>query len=413
MSTEPVDVVVVGAGIAGSALATALARGGVRVLVLERSEEYSDHVRGEFMHLWGVAEAQRLGVYDDLVGAGGSTLSRVLGYDETISPEEAEAGAPLLEGLVPGVAGPLAIGHPTACRTLEATSADAGAHVVRGVDHVEVSAGPSPSVRYHANGTEHHVECRIIVGADGRESAVRRQLGVELERTDARIFLAGLLVDELRDWPESDAVIGTEGDSMLYVFPQGAGRARLYLGFSIENRTRLAGRDKAKVFLDSFRVGAIPDSARLADATPAGPCAAYPMFDSWTDTPVSEGVVLVGDAAGFSDPTIGEGLSVALRDARLVSDALLASDDWSSQSLGPYVEERKERMRRLRACAQAFTDAHMPLAEGVAERRRRLDLLNGGDPDLFNLIIAMGCGPELGSEECFHATVRDRLLAPA
>ena len=43
------DVVVVGAGIGGSALATALARGGLSVLVLEQETEYRDRVRGEWL----------------------------------------------------------------------------------------------------------------------------------------------------------------------------------------------------------------------------------------------------------------------------------------------------------------------------------------------------------------------------
>jgi 2-polyprenyl-6-methoxyphenol hydroxylase-like FAD-dependent oxidoreductase len=414
MSQERVDVVVVGAGIAGGSLAAALARGGMSVRVLERSAEYVDHVRGEYMHPWGVAEAQRLGVHDALTGAGGNVIERFVGYDEAYAPEEAEAGAVPLGGLVPGVAGGMAIGHPTACRALEAASVDAGAHVVHGVEHVAVTAGAKPSVQYKVGSAEHDVACRLVVGADGRESAVRKQTGIELHRNDPRIFLAGLLVEGIRDWPLGDAFIGTEGDSMLYCFPQGEGRARLYLGFPAEDRTRLAGSEKAKAFLEAFRVDAIPDSARLADAAPAGPCAAYPMFDSWTDDPAVDGAVLVGDAAGFSDPTIGEGLSIALRDARMVSEAMLEDDDWSTTRFEEYAQERAERMRRLRFAAQVFTDAHIPLGpDHVAERRRRLELMNGSDPDLFMVLAAITCGPELAPESCFGDGVRDRMLAPA
>ena len=61
----------------------------------------------------------------------------------------------------------------------------------------------------------------------------------------------------------------------------------------------------------------------------------------------------------------------------------------------PYVEERAERMRRLRFAVQVFTDAHIPLGpDGVSERRRRSDLMTQ-DPDLFMLVAAMTCGPEL------------------
>ena len=147
-------------------------------------------------------------------------------------------------------------------------------------------------------------------------------------------------VDGVRDWPITDSVIGTSGDTILYAFPQGEDKARLYIGYSIEDKTRLAGADKAKTFLEAFRVDTIPDSGRFVDASPAGPCAAYPMFDSWSDAVVADGVVFAGDAAGFSDPTIGEGLSVALRDARMIRDVLLGGEDWSKEAFTPYVEER-------------------------------------------------------------------------
>ena len=48
-----------------------------------------------------------------------------------------------------------------------------------------------------------------------------------------------------------------------------------------------------------------------------------PGDDTWTDTPFAAGVVLVGDAAGHNDPIVGQGLSIALRDARMVRDLIL------------------------------------------------------------------------------------------
>jgi 2-polyprenyl-6-methoxyphenol hydroxylase-like FAD-dependent oxidoreductase len=355
----------------------------------------------------------QLGLHDDLIEAGGNVISRFVGYDEAYSPAEAEASALPLADLVPGVPGALGIGHPVACQALFDAAVRAGAHVLRGVEQVQVTPGESPAVRYVHGGSEHEVRPRIVVAADGRESSTRRQLGIEIEKTDPRIFLAGVLVDGVRDWPNTDSVIGTSGDTILYVFPQGEDKARLYIGYSIEEKTRLAGADKAKTLLQAFRVDTIPDCGRFVDARPAGPCAAYPMFDSWFEAVVADGVVFAGDAAGFSDPTIGEGLSVALRDARMVRDVLLGGEDWSKEAFTPYVEERAERMRRLRFAVQVFTDAHIPLGpDRVSERRRRSDMMTQ-DPDLFMLVAAMTCGPELAPESCFADEIREKLLTSA
>ena len=67
---------------------------------------------------------------------------------------------------------------------------------------------------------------------------------------------------------------------------------------------------------------------------------------------MAPGVVLIADAAGHNDPTIGQGLSITLTDVRQVSDALSAAADWDAGIFADYATERLERMRRLRLCAR-------------------------------------------------------------
>ena len=61
--TREAEVVIVGGGISAGALATALSRCGIAVLVLEKSRVHQDRVRGEFLATWGVGEAQELGIH--------------------------------------------------------------------------------------------------------------------------------------------------------------------------------------------------------------------------------------------------------------------------------------------------------------------------------------------------------------
>ena len=74
------DIITVGGGIGGSAIAKAMAESGRKVLVLERETKFRDRVRGEWMAPWGVAETKELGIHDTLIAAGGHHTPVIAGY---------------------------------------------------------------------------------------------------------------------------------------------------------------------------------------------------------------------------------------------------------------------------------------------------------------------------------------------
>jgi 2-polyprenyl-6-methoxyphenol hydroxylase-like FAD-dependent oxidoreductase len=409
--TEQHDVVIVGAGIGGAALATVLARAGLGVLLLERQTVYRDKVRGEYMAPWGVAETQRLGLTDGLLRAGGGYSTRIVVYDEGVSREMAEANPVPLEGMLPGVPGSLNVGHPQACEALSQAAEAAGARVVRGVGDVVATTGAAPAIMYDLDDVEHKVRCRLVVGADGRNSSVRRQVGIPLHEATPRTAGAGLLVEGLHEWQGGFDAIGTVGDIFYLVFPRQNGLARLYLMWDFARRERFAGANRETAFLDVFRVDCLPGGADLASARPAGPCATYPMNDTWSDVPFTHGVVLIGDAAGWNDPIIGQGLSIAMRDVRIVADILRASSDWSPSAFRPYAEERAERMRRLRLSAQLTTEIRATFTPEAAERRRHLMTKFVETPDSFGSLMVQLTGPESVPAEAFKPENFERILA--
>lgn len=404
------DLIVVGGGIAGPALATVMARAGRSVLLLEQSEVYQDRVRGEWISPWGVAETKRLDLYETLVAAGGHHLTRHVGYGVGHDPAKAEELAMDLGMFVSDVPGPLCIGHPHHCQTLFDAAGRAGADARRGVTVSEVSLGASPSVRFSDAAGEHHATARLVVGADGRMSLVRKTAGIALHRDEPHHWFAGLLVEGAHDWDESAQATGTEGDFHFLAFPQGDGKVRIYGGYSLEEAKRFAGPEGTRRFLDAFAFQSSPKNRAIVEAQPAGPLLSYHNSDAWTDEPLGEGFVLIGDAGGWNDPILGLGLSITYRDVRMVSDILLASDDWSVAPLKPYGAERFERLRRLRFAAQVFSRIEVEFGEEAEARRADFARRAAADPSLRMYGLATMGGPELVPEDYFTPESYARIL---
>jgi 2-polyprenyl-6-methoxyphenol hydroxylase-like FAD-dependent oxidoreductase len=247
---------------------------------------YRDKVRGEVLSTWGVVEARRLGVENVLMAAGGTWTTHLIPYDETTSPADAAASPVSTADFKPEVPGALSVGHPQACQAIANAAAAAGAVIVRGVGEVTVTPGARPIVRYELDDVEYEVPCRLVVGADGRASGVRRQLGYSLHQSEVLTMGGGILVDGLDPLPPGGCAAGTEGDLHFFVFPRSGGQVRLYLNFSVSQRGRFSGGGRVREVLDSFRLSCLPAGESIAAAVPAGPATFYPWNDSWTDTPL-------------------------------------------------------------------------------------------------------------------------------
>ena len=224
-----------------------------------------------------------------------------------------------------------------------------------------------------------------------------------------RNLLGGMLVKGVPSWPREMQVIGVEDRFHFLVFPQGDDLLRLYGCYHFADKVRFDGPTRRAKLVDVFsKLNCLPYAEAIAASTPIGPFNSFSNEDHWIDDPTCPGVVLIGDAAGHNDPIIGQGLSIALRDVRLVSE-ILRDAKAAGRVFGPYVEERAERMRRLRITAQVVTTLRVEFGPEARERRARVGkrLAAGQLAPLPASLI----GPERLPAEAFLPETIDRLLA--
>ena len=318
------DIVTVGGGLGGSALAKAMAERGARVLVVERETHFKDRVRGEALSPWGVADAKALGLFEPLR----ERCGHMLRYWNIFVGGNQVASRDLWE-TTPQKAGWFSYFHPEMQDAVLEAARDAGAEVRRGA-HVRGVELRSPArVTIEEHGNREVVEARLVVGADGRVSKVRAWGNFTTRNDPSKLLFAGLLLDDVAAPHDAAFQITAPGMGLTaYVFPQGGIRSRCYFGWNKDtNFARLQGVHDVERFRRASEDIGLPHDF-YADSKPAGPLATFEGADSWVDHPYANGVSLVGDAAATSDPTWGQGMSLTLRDVRVLCEALDSERDW-------------------------------------------------------------------------------------
>jgi 2-polyprenyl-6-methoxyphenol hydroxylase-like FAD-dependent oxidoreductase len=218
------------------------------------------------------------------------------------------------------------------------------------------------------------------------------------------------LVENAAGWDDRTETFGTNNDIFFAIFPQGSGRVRLYGVFSLDQRNRFAGPDGAAAFLSSFRMSCCPMAEHLARATPAGPLLSFLNNETRAACLAVDGALLIGDAGGWSDPIVGQGLGSAYRDVRITSGLLLSTNDWSPATFAPYEAERRERVRRIAHVSELITRLCAEFDEPCRRRRARYFQGLGRDPAMTAVVGAISLGPEALPADAFTPEHRAHVL---
>lgn len=289
---------------------------------------------------WGVAEARALGIYEVLVSAGAVPITywdSYQGADRT-GHRNLVNTTPLKEHI-------LACYHPYMQESLLQWAQDGGASVWRGARARSLDTGDGNrekvTVVADVEGRSESMSARMVVGADGRGSAVRSWAGFQVNKDPDRNLVAGLLLENV-DLSEDAAHAWLQADLGYFVFhwPQANGMARAYLCTSPGSGSRLSGAGDFPRFIEGCAAAGVPAGV-YSQAKAAGPLATFDGAGTWVENAYQQGVALIGDAASNSDPTWGQGLAMALRDVRVLSQALADHEDWAAAG-NSYSEKRSQ-----------------------------------------------------------------------
>lgn len=350
-----VDVVIVGARCAGAATALLLARAGARVLLIDKGAYGTDALSTHALMRGAVLELQRWGLLPAITSAGTPPVRST-----TFSYEQQDVRVQIEERF--GVSALYAPRRVLLDRVLVDAAAASGADVSYGVrleDLIVDEDGRVRGVTTLWGRTRRRIEADIVVGADGLYSTVAQRVragDVVVGKHSAAVlytYWAGLPLDGYYWKFCPGASIGA--------IPTNDGATCLFASVSSE-RFRDEVRDHA---LTAYRriVRTVSPSfdALLDDALRTEPVRGFGGHVGFIRKSVGPGWALVGDAGYFKDPITAHGITDALRDADLLSRAILKG---TADALSEYESTRQELSLRLfdisdEIASFAWTDAHL------------------------------------------------------
>jgi menaquinone-9 beta-reductase len=323
MTSARTDVLVVGAGPAGSAAAAWSARSGRDTVLVDAAVFPRDKTCGDGLTPRAIAELDRLGLEDWVRAHTVNHGLRAHGFGQTLllpwpGPGSSSTGLPAYGS---AVARTELDDH---LRTTAMKSGAVGIDGARAVD-VRMDGGRVSGVVFEAGGETFELGCRRLVVADGVRSPLGKRLGRRWHRDTvygvaARSYVDSAMSDD--PWISSHLELRGEAGEILsgygWIFPLGDGSVNLGVGTLATARrpAEVALRPLMRHYAEQRRTDfalsgdlRMPTSAML----PMGGAVSHVAGPNWA---------LIGDAAACVNPLNGEGIDYGLETGRLLVDLL-------------------------------------------------------------------------------------------
>lgn len=401
MADARFDVLIVGAGPAGSVAATILARGGASVALLDKATFPRDKACGDLVGPRGVQ------ALDDL----GLDVPRGLPVSDmvVVGPSGHRVRLPC----APGLTYP---GHGIAVPRSELDDA---------LRHGAIAAGAVPFTGRAATaldggddlggfdlGDGRRLRADVVIGADGATSRVGEAAGL----VDRRAVMWGFAVRTYLEQPVAAPHIVLWEPSPWralpgygWIFPGLGATANVGLGVGTraDRASGAAAVQRLPAFLDHLR-----GLGLLGAGSPGGRLGGWLKMGLVGTRPARGRVLLVGDAAGLVNPLQGEGISQAITSGRAAAEAVLAGPDQAGTRYAARLAAEHLPYHRIAAAIQGTL---LPRPRAIAAVGRALTApglgraIAGGWALFWNELTA-GAAPGAARSTAAMATGAGRIL---
>lgn len=342
VQTEQTDVLVVGAGPAGSSAAAWCARLGLDVVLTDAEVFPRDKPCGDGLTPRAIAELDRLGLSPWLEGKARNKGLRAAGFGQELYLPWPGGNLPNYGGAAPRLELDAAI------REVALDSGAIPREGLRAIDVVKDGERLTGVIFKDSSGDKVTINCKRLIVADGARSQLGRILGRTWHRSTAYgVAARGYIKSHRSDdqWISSHLELrGEEGELLSgygWVFPLGDGEVNVGVG------TLATSKRPADVNLRSL-INHYTDSQRETwefEGDVRAPWSALLPMGGAVSNVAGTNWVLIGDAAGCVNPLNGEGIDYGLETGRLaaelfansvVNPATDYSKIWPSQLLDHY-----------------------------------------------------------------------------